>query len=160
MAGHRLWLRTGCARTGSAEETPAASRHGLEWKPIQELQRRIHLRTPTERYLKEDEPLGRFMYSVDTNMRRARLLGKERSIVTEKALKCKGMVSVRLEVLSFPEIVERLKKACQDEGCWRLPLPNHIPVQIDKQSLDAALRRSQRSSNELFVGPRDEYSEL
>jgi hypothetical protein len=35
------------------------------------------------------------MYSTeyDTNMRRARLLGKEHSIVTEKALKCKGMVS-------------------------------------------------------------------
>ncbi|KAL2410572.1 hypothetical protein ABEF91_000561 [Exophiala dermatitidis] len=104
-------------------------------------------------------------------MRRARLLGKERSIVTEKALKCKGMVSVRLEVLSFPEIktkdptklksnVKRLKKAFQDEGCWRLPLPNHIPAQIDKQSLDAALRHSQRSSKELFVGPRDEYPEL
>ncbi|KIW54605.1 hypothetical protein PV05_06954 [Exophiala xenobiotica] len=104
-------------------------------------------------------------------MRRARLLGKERSIVTEKALKCKGMVSVRLEVLSFPEIktkdptklknnVERLKKAFWDEGCWRLPLPNHIPAQIDKQSLDAAIRHSQRSSEELFVGPRDEYPEL
>lgn len=111
------------------------------------------------------------MSSIDTKMRRARLLGKERSIVTEKALKCKGMVSVRLDVLSFPEIktkdptklksnVNRLKKAFQDEGCWRLPLPNHIPAQIDKQSLDAALRHSQRSSKELFVGPRDEYPEL
>ncbi|KIW30935.1 uncharacterized protein PV07_02626 [Cladophialophora immunda] len=108
---------------------------------------------------------------MDTKMRRARLLGKERSIVTEKVLKCKGMVSVRLEVLSFPEIktkdptklksnVERLKKAFQDEGCWPLPLPNHIPAQIDKQSLDAALRHSQRSIKELFVGPRAEYPEL
>jgi len=44
------------------------------------------------------------MYSIVTNMRRSRLLEKERSIVTEKALKCKGMVSVRLEVLSFLEI--------------------------------------------------------
>ncbi|KAK5401674.1 hypothetical protein LTR06_011038 [Exophiala xenobiotica] len=104
-------------------------------------------------------------------MRRARLLGKERSIVTEKALKCKGMVSVRLEVLPFPEIktkdptkpknnVERLKKTFQDEGCWPLPLPNHIPAQIDKQGLDAALWLSQRSSKEPFVGSRDEYPEL
>jgi hypothetical protein len=38
-------------------------------------------------------------------------------------------------------------------------LPNHIPAQIDKQSLDAALRHSQRSSKEPFVGPRDEYPE-
>lgn len=62
------------------------------------------------------------MSSIDTKMRRARLLEKERSIVTEKALKCKGIVSVRLKVLSFSEIktkdptklksnIERLKKA-------------------------------------------------
>jgi len=93
------------------------------------------------------------MYSIDTNMRRARLLGNERSIVTGKALKCKGMVSVRLEVLSFLEIVERLKKVYQDEGCWRRPLPNHTPAQINKQSLDAALRRSTALEQRTFCGP-------
>jgi len=66
------------------------------------------------------------MSSIDTKMRRARLLGKECSIVTRKALKGKGTVSLYLEVLSFLEIkmkyptklknmVERLKKAFRDE---------------------------------------------
>ena len=36
-------------------------------------------------------------------MRRARLREKERRIAMEKALKCRGIVSVRLEVLHFPQ---------------------------------------------------------
>ena len=72
-------------------------------------------------------------------MRRARLREKERSVATEKFLKYRGIVSIRLKVLYFPQYkikdleklkknVERLKKAVRDEGCLRLPLPNHIPA--------------------------------
>ena len=104
-------------------------------------------------------------------MRRARLREKERGLATEKALKCRGTVSVRLEVLYFPQFktkdpnklkknVERLKNAFLDEGCLRLPLPNHIPAQIDEQSLNAALRHSNHSREVLRVGLRDDYPEL
>jgi len=61
-------------------------------------------------------------------MRRARLREEERGLATEKALERRGTVSVRLEVLYFPQFktrdpeklkknVERLKKAFRDEGC-------------------------------------------
>jgi hypothetical protein len=104
-------------------------------------------------------------------MRRALLQHKERTLATERSLKCRGTASIKLDVLYFPPLktkdpdkakknVERLRKAFQDEGCRRLPLLNHIPAIIDQQCLDTALRNSKVSAERLGADHRNDYPEL
>ena len=78
VAEDRLWLRTGCARTGSAEETPGASRHGLEWKPIQEPQWSKELFVgPRDEYFELEFPPGYQLMCLD---------GQSRALAAAKVL--------------------------------------------------------------------------
>lgn len=82
----------------------------------------------------------------------------------ETRLKYKGVARVHLDVLHFyqplgsdpirpdPRRVEYLKGRFQKEGCNRLPVLRHIPVIIDQESLDAAMRDSCVSAERLLKG--------
>lgn len=102
-------------------------------------------------------------------MRRAWFQDQARRLAREKAIKYKGTVSIKIEVLHFPwhdtgepdeRNVERLKKCFRDEGCCRLELQNHIPAVIDQPQLDAALRTSGIPAEQPLEDPRDGYPEL
>ena len=80
----------------------------------------------------------------------------------EGRLEYRGVARVHLDDLEFqqplgsdpiksdPRRVEYLKRRFQKEGCDRLPVLRHIPVIIDQQSLDAAMRDSCVSAQRLL----------
>jgi hypothetical protein len=107
--------------------------------------------------------------NVDIQMSRRRFVEQERRLAEELSAKFRGTASVDIAVLNFPfkklrdedeKNTERLEKLFKKQkGCRDWDVFNHIPAVIQQDQLDAAMERSNVSS-EALLEARDGHLQL
>jgi len=99
-------------------------------------------------------------------MQQSKIMERERKLAAERSSKCWGTVSVRVDILDFPneeeeeENVESLVELFEKDFRGLKPL-YHIPAKIEKPHLESALKCSKLSLERLKAGADlDGYPEL